>query len=119
LPLFQAKSFVDEKAGESHRRLGVLCLLYAQRRRNPSHPTITLIELEEVMAIPREYLEFTLWYLKQKRYAEMDSGADYCLTATGVDFVGEHSPAEDILVRLLASGESRTGGGSTSEQTAV
>ena len=119
LPLFQAKAFVDEKEGESHRRLGVLCLLYAQRRRNLGHPTITLIELEEMMAIPREYLEFTLWYLKQKKYVEMDSGADYCLTAAGVDFVEEHSSAQDILVRMLASGESRTGGGLTSEQTAV
>jgi curved DNA-binding protein len=101
LPLFQAKAFVDEKEGEMHRRLGVLCLLYAQRRRNPDHPAVTLMELEEVMSIPRDYLEFTLWYLKQKRYVEMNQGADFCLTAAGVDFVEEHSPAQDILHRLL------------------
>jgi len=106
LPLFQAKQFVDEKEGEIHRRLGVLCLLYAQRRRTPDHPTITLMDLEEVMAIPREHLEFTLWYLKKKRYVEMDQGADFCLTADGVDFVEEHSPAQDILMRLLSGGRS-------------
>jgi hypothetical protein len=107
LPLFQTKAFVDEKEGEAHRRLGVLCLLYAQRRRTPDRPTITLIDLEEVMAIPREYLEFTLWYLKQKKHVEMNDGADFCLTATGVDFVEEHTPAQDILVRLLSGGGSR------------
>jgi len=110
LPLFQARAFVDEKEGEMNRRLGVLCLLYAQRRRNPDHPTITLIDLEEVMAIPREYLEFTLWYLKKKNYVEMDQGAAFCLTAAGVDFVEEHTPAQDILLRLLEGGGPRSDG---------
>ena len=106
LPLFQARAFVDEKEGEANRRLGVPCLLYAKRRRSPEHPAITLLELEEVMAIPREYLEFTLWYLKQKKYIEMNQGADFSLTATGVDFVEEHSPAHDILRKLLRGGTS-------------
>jgi hypothetical protein len=104
VPLFQARAFVDEKEGEHNRRLGVLCLLYTQRRRNPERPTVGLIELEEMMSIPREYLEFTLWYLKQKRYVEMGQGADYSLTATGVDFVEEHTGARDLLMRLLGSG---------------
>ena len=108
MPLFQARAFVDEREGEVNRRLGVLCLLYAQRRRNPDHPTITLIDLEEVMAIPREYLEFTLWYLKKKNYIEMDQGADFRVTAAGVDFVEEHAPAQEILFRLLANGGSRS-----------
>ena len=115
MPLFQAKAFVDEKQGEINRRLGVLCLLYAQRRRNPDHPTITLMELEEVMSIPREYLEFTLWYLRQKRYIEMNSGADFSLTADGVDFVEEHAPAQDILRRLLIG----VGSNSTFEHTST
>ncbi len=110
LPLFQARAFVDEKQGEVNRRLGVLCLLYAQRRRVPDHPEIALIALEAMMSIPREYLEFTLWYLKQKRFVEMDQGADYCLTAAGVDFVEEHTLAQDILLRLLTSGKLKDAG---------
>jgi len=101
LPMFQARAFVDEKQGEANRRLGVLCLLYAQRRRNHEHPSVSLLELEELMAIPREYLEFTLWYLKQKRYVEMNQGADYSLTAVGVDFVEEHTPAHAMMRKLL------------------
>ncbi len=103
LPLFQARAFVDEKEGEINRRLGVLCLLYAQRRRNSEHPAVSLLELEEVMAIPREYLEFTLWYLKQKKYIEMNQGADFSLTAEGVDFVEQHTPAHAILRKLISS----------------
>lgn len=107
VPLFQARAFVDEKEGEMNRRLGVLCLLYAQRRRFPDRPSIALIELEALMSIPREYLEFTLWYLKQKKYVEMDQGADFSLTAAGVDFVEEHTLAREILVRLLTGGEAQ------------
>jgi curved DNA-binding protein len=103
LPLFQARAFVDEKEGEINRRLGVLCLLYAQRRRNADHPAVSLLELEEVMAIPREYLEFTLWYLKQKKYIEMNQGADFSLTAEGVDFVEERTPTHAILRKLISS----------------
>jgi curved DNA-binding protein CbpA len=103
MPVFQARAFVDEKEGEQNRRLGVLCLLYTQRRRDPERPTIGLMELEEMMSIPREYLEFTLWYLKQKRYVEMGQGADFELTAAGVDFVEEHAQARNLLMRLLGS----------------
>jgi DnaJ domain/PilZ domain len=103
LPLFQAKAFVDEKEGEINRRLGVLCLLYDRRRRNPDHPDVGLLELEEMMSIPREYLEFTLWYLKKKNYVEVTQGADYTLTADGVDFVEEHTPTHAILHKLIGS----------------
>lgn len=101
MPMFQARAFVDENEGEANRRLGVLCLLYAQRRRNHDHPSVSLLELEELMAIPREYLEFTLWYLKEKKYLEVSQGADFCLTACGVDFVEAHSPAHSMMQKLL------------------
>jgi curved DNA-binding protein CbpA len=101
LPMFRARAFVDEKQGEANRRLGVLCLLYAQRRRNHDHPSVSLLDLEALMAIPREYLEFTLWYLKEKKYIEMNQGADFSLTACGVDFVEEHTPAHAMMRKLL------------------
>jgi len=104
LPLFQAKAFVDEKVGEANRRLGVLCLLYAQRRRTPEHPSLTLLEIEALMGYPREYLEFTFWYLREKEYIKRADCSDFALTAAGVDFVEEHMPAESVLQRLIGSG---------------
>ena len=105
LPVFQAKAFVDDKEGETNRRLGVLCILYAQRRRDPEHPHVSLLEVEDMMGIPREHLEFTLWYLRQKNYVERTDGSDCSLTAQGVDFVEEHSPANQLLVKLLTVGK--------------
>jgi hypothetical protein len=101
LPMFQAKAFVDERQGEANRRLGILCLLYAQRRRSQERPGIGLLELEELMGIPREYLEFTLWYLREKGHLEKTQGAEFSLTAEGVDFVEEHAPANTMMQRLL------------------
>ncbi len=104
LPLFQAKAFVDEKQGESNRRLGVLCLLYAQRRRNSEHPSLTLLEIESLMGYPREYLEFTFWYLREKEYIKRADCSDFALTASGADFLEENMPAQSVLHRLIESG---------------
>lgn len=104
LPLFQARAFVDEKEGEANRRLGVLCLLYAQRRRTSEHPNLTLLEIENLMGYPREYLEFTFWYLREKEYIKRSDCSDYALTAAGTDFVEEHMPAQSVLHRLIESG---------------
>ena len=68
--------FVDEKEGEANRRLGILCLLYSQRRSDNDHPGISLLDLEELMSIPRRDLRFTLWYLQRKRYIEADQRRD-------------------------------------------
>ncbi len=107
LPLFQDRAFVDDKDGEANRRLGVLCLLYGQRRRASDSPCLSLLDLEALMAYPREYLEFTLWYLKDKGYIVRTDCSDFAVTAAGVDFVEEHSPKNVMLQRLLQIGPSR------------
>jgi hypothetical protein len=119
LPVFQTKAFVDDKEGEANRRLGVLCVLYSKRRRDCEHPAVGLLELEELMSIPREYLEFTLWYLKQKKYVESSEGADFCLTATGVDYVEGHAPATAMLRQLLPRGNYGDGNAILEEHTAA
>lgn len=113
LPVFQAKAFVDDKEGEANRRLGVLCLLYAQRRRDPEHPNVSLLDIEEMMGVPREHLEFTMWYLRQKKYVERTDGADCSLTADGVDYVEEHSPTNTLMMKLLHMGPANGAGPET------
>ena len=54
--------------GELNRRLAVLAVLYYRRRTNPSFPEVPLSEIEERMGFPRDYLDFTLWYLQKKGY---------------------------------------------------
>ena len=103
LPEFELKEFVDGIEGERNRRLGVLCLLYNRRRRDTDHPGLSLLDLERLMAFPREYLEFTIWYLKERGLAKMGDNGEYSITAAGSDYVETHSPHNAVLHKLLKS----------------
>jgi hypothetical protein len=101
MPIFESKDFVEGMDGEMNRRLGVLSLLYHQRRVDEAHPGISVLELEKRMAFPREYLHFTTWYLRSKGYVTVEDNSDFILTAAGVDYVEEHSPTNALLQKLL------------------
>lgn len=64
---------------------GVLSLLYAARRRNPSRPGLGPLYFEEMLGIPREHLEFPLWYLKKRGYTETLETGEVAITVDGID----------------------------------
>ncbi len=101
LPIFELREFVDGIVGEANRRLGVLAILYHRRRRNEANTGISLLDLEKRMAFPREYLDFTLWYLKAKGYVQVEDNSDYGLTAEGVDYLETHSAVNPVIRELL------------------
>jgi DnaJ-like protein len=103
MPIFESKDFVDGIDGEMNRRLGVLSLLYHQRRMDEAHPGVSVLELEKRMSFPREYLHFTTWYLRSKGYVTVEDNSDFILTASGVDYIEEHSGSNPLLQRLLLS----------------
>ena len=69
-------------------RLTVLEVLYTPRRVQPAQPGIYLRELERMIGRPREHLEFTLWYLNQKKLINSDDSRMY-LTADGAEYLEE------------------------------
>jgi curved DNA-binding protein len=104
IPLSTTIDFMDNMDGELNRRLAVLALLYIQRRTNPYKPEVALLEIENRMGFPREYLEFTMWYLKNKGYTTRADNQEFTLTAEGVDFVESQRADIPILNRLLTTG---------------
>jgi curved DNA-binding protein len=106
-PIFDMQEFVNGVEGEVNRRLGVLSLLYHRRRSNPENPKVSLYDLEKRMGWPREYLDFTTWYLRSKQYITREDNSDFCLTAAGVDFIEQNYVQIPMLQKLLNSG-SRT-----------
>ena len=104
LPVFESKDFVYGLEGEMNRRLGVLSLLYNKRRLGEGTGGISVLELERRMAFPREYLDFTLWYLRSKRYVALAENSDYALTYEGVDFVEANSVDNHAIRQLLTAG---------------
>ena len=101
LPPFESKEFVDGLEGENNRRLGILCLLYNQRRSNMEHPGLSLLELEKLMWFPREYLAFAIWYLRNKGFVVMGDHSDYVLTAEGADNIEANYPRNKVFHKLL------------------
>ena len=69
-------------------RLTVLECLYTKRRVEPSTPGVYLRELERMIGRPREHLEFTLWFLNQKKLINTDDSRMY-LTAEGAEYLEE------------------------------
>src|SRR5947209_8949302 len=104
MPIFELKDFVNGVEAEANRRLGMLSLLYNQRRTDPDHPGISLLDLEKRMGFPREYLCFTTWYLRAKEFVTLADNSDYALTAAGADYVEANSARSEVLSSLLIPG---------------
>jgi hypothetical protein len=118
MPIFELKDFVVGIDAEKNRMLGVLCLLYNRRRVNPEKPSLSLLEFEQLMTIPREHLLFTVWYLRQKQLLMSQGGADFQITAEGVEFVESALPSSRLLQRLLrAPADSFADGPATSTES--
>ena len=104
VPLSNSIDFMDSVEGELNRRLALLALLYFRRRAYPWSPEVTLTEVETRMGFPRDYLEFTTWYLQKKGYIIRADNSDFTLTADGLDFVETQRVNIPTLNKLLTSG---------------
>jgi curved DNA-binding protein len=104
VPLSNSVDFMGSLDGELNRRLALLALLYIQRRTDPYRPEVSLNDVEKRMGFPRDYLQFTTWYLRNKGYITQADNSDFTLTAAGVDFVESNSANIPLLSKLLTSG---------------
>lgn len=107
VPLSSFVDFMDEADGEANRRLVLLAMLYSQRRSDPHRPEVSLMRLETSMGFPREYLDFTTWYLVQKGYITRADNSDFAITVAGIDYVEAQRVNQAILSRLLPNGKVR------------
>ena len=88
---------------EQHVRYMVLEILYSRRRAEQNNPGLAPMELEQLTGRPREHLEFTIWYLNQKKLLSRTDSADLTITADGVDYVEQNSRAALQRLRLTAA----------------
>jgi curved DNA-binding protein CbpA len=106
LPIFLGKEFTDGIDSEAKIRIGVLCLLYSKRRANPDFAALSLLDMENIMAFPRERLLFALWYLRAKRYVLQDDRSSFIIAADGVDYLESQLPTNQILYKIFRDTES-------------
>ena len=80
----------DDYELEQVVRLTVLEVLCAQRRAEPSKPGVFYTDLESLTGKPREHLEYTIWYLSQKRLILRGDSSQITITVEGVDYLEQH-----------------------------
>ena len=90
--------------GEKRKRWGILSLLYHQRASEPDRPLLSLLDLEDLLGCPRDHLQMSLWYLKEKGLIHRTDNGRFSITAEGVDQVEEQRESKLPPVRLIADG---------------
>ena len=75
---------------EEQVRLTVLEVLYTRRRVEPYSPGMFAPDLEQLTGRPREHLEFTFWYLIQKKFMTRSDNSLLVITAEGVEYIEQN-----------------------------
>jgi curved DNA-binding protein len=88
---------------ERRKRQGVLSLLYRKRAAQPDQPFVTLKEFEDLLGVPREHLEFSLWYLKEGQYVQRTDNGRHSITLKGVDLTEVWSERREPIPLLAAT----------------
>lgn len=83
--IFNQPNAAQGKDAERRKRLGMLAVLYTRRVNEPGQPSMSLPELEDLLDIPREHLEFSLWYLKERGWITRSDNGRHAITAAGVE----------------------------------
>ena len=80
------------QGAEEDRRIyqAILSMLYTARRRDADNPGVGIFQLEKLLGVPEKYLEFHVWYLKEKSWIQRVDNGGWAITAGGVDTVIEN-----------------------------
>ena len=91
----------DDFEIEQISRLTVLEALHAKRRLDPEAAGMPLREIDSLTGRPREHLQFTIWYLVQRKLVQRDDSSQLLITADGGAWSAVSAPrylwADDAL----------------------
>jgi curved DNA-binding protein len=83
---FEQSHSSQGRDAENRKREDIMRALYRKRLSNPDQPAMGLRELQDLLGVPREQLEFSLWYLKESGYLDRTDSARHSITIKGVQF---------------------------------
>ena len=99
--IFNSQTASGGVGAEKEKRHGILSMLYLKRMREADQPGVPIQEMEEMLGIPREHLEFTIWYLKEQGFIVRNDSGRFTITVKGVDRAEElgaaPAPASSLL----------------------
>ncbi len=83
--IFEQGAALDSREDDQRIFHGILSLLYVARRRNPEMGGLGQLYLERMLGVPREHLEFPIWYLKKRGWIETLHTGELAITVDGID----------------------------------
>jgi curved DNA-binding protein CbpA len=95
----------NDFAAEQRLRLAVLEILYTKRRLESESPGVFPLDLERMTGRPREHLEFTMWFLAQKKFVSRSDNSLIAITADGVEYIEASYERTPQAPRLRAVNE--------------
>jgi len=100
--IFDQTTSAQGVEAERRKRSGILALLYRKRIAQPDQPVMSLKEFEELLGVPKEHLEFTLWYLKEGQFVARTDNGRFSITLKGVDLAESLSESRTEPLKLNA-----------------
>ena len=83
--IFDQTNSTQGAEAERRKRQGILSLLYRKRMAQPDQPSMGLRDFEDLLGVPKEHLEFSLWYLKEGQFVSRSDNGRHSITLKGVD----------------------------------
>ncbi len=100
--IFDQTTSAQGVESERRKRSGILSLLYRKRVAQPDQPAMNLKEFEDLLGVPKEHLDFTLWYLKEGQFVTRTDNGRFSITLKGVDLAETLSEQRTEPLKLNA-----------------
>jgi curved DNA-binding protein len=65
----------------------ILSMLYTARRRDAENAGVGIFQMEKLLEVPEKYLEFHIWYLREKGWIQRVENGGFAITVNGVDAI--------------------------------
>jgi len=103
--VFRNQKEADGTGAERRKRTMTLAVMYRKRLRKPDNPYVQLREVEDVLGIEKEHLEFALWYLREKGFITRTDNGRFCISAQGVEAYEEIDAGQAETVQKAIEGD--------------
>ena len=100
-PTFSGDQFFQALSNEVTRRQALLCILYDRRRLKPATPGLSMRQVENMMMITAEELQFSAWYLKQRGFLVSDDKSNVTITVQGMEHLEENMPSVNGIIAMI------------------
>jgi DnaJ-like protein len=95
LHIFDSARSTQGAEAELRKRKGILQMLYGKRLTDPHDSALRGLDFAEMLGCPLEHLNFSMWYLREKKFILRSDNNKYEITWQGVEY---HEAAQDGVI---------------------